>query len=70
MTTLRGRSFSPEELDVMRDFVETLISSGMQASQSVRTGVARDYAEEVIDFLVDAKIDLDLLKEGMKGGAS
>lgn len=50
--------FPLEQMDQMDRFLERLIEAGTADIRRQVSGVARDYAEEIIDLLVDAKIEL------------
>lgn len=50
--------FPLEQMGQMDRFLERLIEAGTADIRRQVSGVARDYAEEIIDLLVDAKIEL------------
>lgn len=52
------RRFPLEQMDQMDRFLEGLIEAGVSDVKRQVSGVAKDYAEEIIDLLVDAKIEL------------
>lgn len=52
------RKFPLEQMDQMDRFLERLIEAGVVDIHAQVSGVARDYAEEIIDLLVEAKIEL------------
>lgn len=52
------RKFPLEQMDQMDRFLERLIEAGAVDIKAQVSGVARDYAEEIVDLLVDAKIEL------------
>lgn len=52
------RRFPLEQMDQMDRFLERLIEAGVVDIKAQVSGVARDYAEEIVDLLVDAKIEL------------
>lgn len=52
------RFFSVEQIEQMEVFLETVIDAALAAATRVPAGTARDYADEVNDMLIDARIDL------------
>ena len=52
------RRFPLEQMEQMDRFLERLIEAGTMDIGKQVSGVARDYAEEIVDLLVDAKIEL------------
>lgn len=58
VAVINGKKFEDEDFAEMDVFLERLIEQGLSGLSKCRNGVARDYAEEVIDWLTDAKIEL------------
>ena len=52
------RRFPLEQMEQMDRFLERLIEAGTSDIGRQVKGVARDYAEEIVDLLVEAKIEL------------
>jgi hypothetical protein len=52
------RRFPLEQMEQMDRFLERLIEAGTSDIGRQVKGVARDYAEEIVDMLVEAKIEL------------
>ena len=52
------KGFPLEQMDQMDRFLEGLVEAGVASVNRQVSGVARDYAEEIIDLLLDAKIEL------------
>lgn len=50
--------FPLEQMDQMDRFLERLIEAGTSDISRQVSGVARDYAEEIVDLLMDTKIEL------------
>ena len=54
--------FPLEQIEQMDRFLERLIEAGTMDINRQVSGVARDYAEEIVDLLVDAKVDLGMAR--------